>query len=1166
MEPGPFPIPKKGMVPVPESYEPRLKLSSSQSDALDLASNILLTASAGSGKTTVLIKRFIKILEKNEFRPEEIVAITFTDKAASQIRKRIRGAIETRRNQIDAQNSLDSWERALRHLPRSPITTIHGFCHRLLRDYSLNQYLGFEFKLLKPSRQKLLAIEAVREALQDASRSGNESLNGLLEYLPQFDLEGFFRQVLYQKNHIGIGGDLDEDWLRDLYLQEMSTILLRAPIWSDLIRLLNSLPDSLLCHPNSFSVCCRRQLDLFENRSSLDSRNFVESFSITLDSQVVSTPEWRRHKSHSQIVACWVQLKHLIKKKTRITPCSEEASRHFKRAHHYVKALHLDIARRYEKKKRKAGGLDFDDLLVESARLIRKGRVVKLIQRRFRFFLIDEFQDTNELQWQVLRPLMGRSSNFFVVGDPQQSIYRFRGADVSVFRRVKKWITNAGRIVKMSENYRATRELLHFCNCVFRDLFFGDLDYEASHQKMIGARPDAPSGKIESCFYSRNPERHSESELEPKLVAASIQLLNQRGYRFSDISILLRVRTRLKSFEEALRLRGIPFQTLGGTGFYQRQEIRDLLNVLRFLTHTSNDIALVGVLRSPIFSLPDEDLLMLAQIPGEGYWQKMENLLNDDNGVPKHLRFAWEKLNSWLRRDPGMLASDLLLQILEDTGFLSILLVSHQGEQAEKNIKKFLELVINLQNEGAIYLRQIVRSLEDLIDSETNEPEADIQRTGQDAVRIFTIHGAKGLQFKAVVLPELGRKLTDIQKNRFLTESFGSGPGRMSYFGFNIRNPANQYKNLRHPTYEMVRQLSVQRQLAEEKRLLYVALTRAQDHLILIGERTVEESYARWLLDSNSKDLEKASGKLEKQIQQYLEEEKLLDFQGGMLSKKRVSLSSEKSCVEESEDCETNPLNTFQKRIWTPKELRKLELCARKFYLGDLLEYSEMSPFKPEIQDTSSGLFGEVVHDVIKKASNVEDADEIEMHLMRWQRTLKARLKDSKIDFENRVRQHLQIVSKNSIYHEMLQADIFYREKKFRLNLGQNELSGVFDCIYKRDTDEWVIVDFKTIELAGGCPSSIAFEHGYRLQLEAFLWAARRLFKGTLLTGFLLFTSSGESIEVKWSTHLNEKIKKVLGELPISISEEAFPLTTRSNLCLDCGFRKQDMCPGVNLN
>ena len=1136
------------------------ELNQAQKAALDLSSNIALTAAAGSGKTTVLIERFLHIMRDNEYRPEEVVAITFTEEAARQMRERVREEIEGR---VEAEEPGGSslWRRALTHLPRSPITTIHGFCHSLLREYFWGIGLDPDFELLDPSRQQLLAAGAVSQTLQDGSLQQRSSLRKLLHYLPHSSLEGLFRQMLGRRHHLSLEDKLDEEWLKDLYLHESAAVLLRAPEWEGLFELLRSVPEKLLRQPNSFSMRCRKQLALAERRPTLDPRSFVEEFGLTLESRISPTPEWSHQDSLSEILSGWKELGKLIKDETRLGICTQEGDRHFRDALVCVHELHHEIVQRYEAEKRREGGLDFEDLLVESARLVQQPDVLKLIQKRFRFFLVDEFQDTNDLQWRILLPLVQKSSNLLVVGDAKQSIYRFRNADVSVFSRVQDWIKKSGRVIEMPDNYRAAPRLIHFCNQIFSRIFSGDLEYEASHQQMEVARRDAADGQVESFFFALEPEPLANETPEPFLVAATVERLVKQGYAYSDMAILLRARTRLKFYEESLRLKGIPFQTIGGTGFFRRQEVLDLLNLLRFLHRPRDDIALVGVLRSPLFSLSDDDLVVLSSKTGQGFWEKLQQSVQTGRQVPGQLKFARERLDSWLQRAEVRPVSVLLEEALAHTGFLSILSASRRGQQSRQNVRKLMAMVRSQEKDRRVHLREVVRFLETLTRAEPNEPEAEVLRPGEDAVRIFTIHGAKGLQFRAVILPELGRKLTDVRRDRFVAESFSTDAGSVGYFGFKIRDPSNFYRDLRHPTYQMLRRLDKYRQLAEEKRLLYVALTRAQDHLVLLGEKTDDESYSRWLRNAGSDELAEASGELEQDLEDWLQRpgdedvhEKVPDWISTLEPKKP---SSNVSAAPRGTSG-----STLEKRTWSPTELTSFHLCPRRFLLGELLAYPEVYPFGGGRVDPVPSLLGEVVHDVIEKTRDLDNTAEVEGVLKSWKATMESRLTSARSDFEAEVRRHLAIVAGSPVYQELREARRVYREQEFHIRRGDRRVTGVLDALYQRDDLSWIVVDFKTVGLRDRSALEVSLHRGFMLQVELYLWAANRLLETSRLKAVLLFTGSGETVEVDYSTKLGERCEEMVDSLPTAFTEEAFPVTTRPGLCQECGFKNQGLCAG----
>ncbi len=838
--------------------------------------------------------------------------------------------------------------------------------------------------------------------------------------------------------------------------------------------------------------------------------------------------------------------------------CTQEGDRHFREARSCVYELHREIVNRYEAEKRAEGGLDFEDLLVETARLVQKPDLVKAIRERFRFFLVDEFQDTNELQWQILLPLVRESSNLLVVGDPKQSIYRFRSADVSVFRRVQDWVRRSGRVIEMPHNYRAAPTLIHFCNEMFSTIFSSIFDYEASHQQMEGARLDTRDGEVESFFFSLPPRSRAASSPEPFLVACAVERLVERGYRYSDVAILLRARTRLQFYEESLRLKGIPFQTIGGTGFYRRQEVLDLLNLLRFLYRPHNDTALVGVLRSPFFSLSDEDLVVLSSKAGPGLWEKLRQSVHTGNRVPAHWRFARERLAAWLQRARVSEVSVVLEEALAETGFLSVLTASRRGRQSRRNVRKMIALVQRLEKERRVHLREVVRRLEALTRADPNEPEAEVLRPGEDAVRIFTIHGAKGLEFRAVILPELGRKLAGFRRDRFLAESFATDSGRVSYVGFKIRDPSSLYRDLRHPVYQMLRRLGKYRQLAEEKRLLYVALTRAQDHLVLLGEETEGESCYRWLRDAGSDRLARVPEQLERSLQDWLKGQADEDSPEPEPAD-RVSANG----LTKPSSIRDSWTGHLHKSTWSPTELTAFHRCPRRFFLGKLLSHPEVNSFAAG-SDPTPVLLGEVVHDIIEKARNVGNPQEVEERLESWRKTIESRLPTSRPDFEEIVRKHLGVIAGSRIYQELQAARKVYQEQDFHIKRGNRRMMGVLDALYQRDDLSWIVVDFKTVELGDRSALEVALHRDFTLQLELYVWAANRILQTSAVKGVLLFSASGETVQVDYSPALRQRCDEMIDNLPTAVTEEAYPRTTRPHLCRECGFKDRGLCPGAD--
>ena len=254
----------------------------------------------------------------------------------------------------------------------------------------------------------------------------------------------------------------------------------------------------------------------------------------------------------------------------------------------------------------------------------------------------------------------------------------------------------------------------------------------------------------------------------------------------------------------------------------------------------------------------------------------------------------------------------------------------------------------------------------------------------------------------------------------------------------------------------------------------------------------------------------------------------------------------------------------LQKRIWSPTELTAFFLCPRRFFLGELLAHPQVNPFGDRMVDPVPSLLGEVVHDVIEKTRNVGDLEEVDRQLKTWEKRMESSLKSSCPDFEYEVRRHLGIVAGSQIYQELQAARRVYREQKFHIRQGDRRLTGVLDALYQREDLSWVVVDFKTVGLRGRSAREVALQRGFMIQVELYLWAAHRILETSELKAVLLFTTSGETVEVDYSSELRERCDEMVDSLPTVVTEEAFPLTTRSGLCQECGFKNRGLCPGVD--
>ena len=488
---------------------------------------------------------------------------------------------------------------------------------------------------------------------------------------------------------------------------------------------------------------------------------------------------------------------------------------------------------------------------------------------------------------RILRPLISdfKSGNLSIVGDQNQSIYRFRGADVRVFDQTRKEITEyqsvltkaftwEGAILEandlekrgdlhLPENFRLLRNLIGFVNLVFRSLMKGRNEFEIKYKPLIQGRTIDTPGDVELLISSRGQVEDDSQSLtnENKLIVERIQHLvgtgktilqdegngeNPGAIRYGDIAILIRSRTRLPEIESALLKAKIPYKITGGIGFYQRQEIYDIGNYLEFLINPTNDVVLAGVLRAPFFGVSDVELYEIAQQTSKKlFWEKVQDYAaRTDCASTFPIDYAVQILQDHLKICHRISPSELIRKIVNDTGMVGVLPVGQSGEQRWANYEKLLGIARDFEKLGITDLHGFLERLKLLIEEEEREGQATTQLTA-DAVEIMTIHAAKGLEFPVVILPNLDRRATRYDQEPFVDDLLG--------IGFKPANPDKNYEQSDPGTTQLMRERARNKREAEEQRLFYVATTRARNRLILSGtlnEKGEAKGWLGWLFDA----------------------------------------------------------------------------------------------------------------------------------------------------------------------------------------------------------------------------------------------------------------------------------------------------------------------------
>ncbi len=946
-----------------------MEFTRNQKKAHDLNRHISVTAGAGSGKTAVLVHRYLKILLETDLPPNQVVAITFTEKAAAELKQRIVNEVNARLAEEPHSAKL---EKIKAGMLSAQISTIHAFCSRILREYPVEVGVDAGFSVLQGIQHRLALREIIDSTLREiADRPDGdetrEKLVDLLRILGKARLEGHLGELVNQREVVdrlmcGLYSHTDSEildvwrsytqsqlsrslenqfsignWLRCLnrvlevatgrnasivlelmgYIFPQLAILTVISIFLELAPLILAEEEQISGRDSSESNAeidpttehvgfLVRAANYFQSAPSITNASialelmgyiFPQLAILTVIPTVLELAPLIVTKSGD------ISKRDFLGSKTEIDPIKEEvdflvpAANYFRsfasitaddelliRVTRSLLAVYDEVQRAYEQHKIQAGQLDFDDLQIKVRNLLQQESIHEQFAERYPYIMVDEYQDTNQLQYEILKPLVSdfKSGNLLIVGDQNQSIYRFRGADVRVFNKTRDDIidyqsaltsdfTWEGETLdgsnsekrgelRLPENFRLLRNLIGFVNVVFGKLMKERNEFEVKYEPLIQGRATDSPGDVELLIGSK------EGNLQPsvdeyELIVARIRHLigtgetiwtddgegeKLRPIRYSDIVILIRSRTRLPEIEAALLEAGIPYKITGGIGFYQRQEIYDIGNYLQFLDNSNNDVALAGILRAPFFGISDVELYEVAQPSSKKtFWEKVQDYAAQTNqSSTSQIGYAVQTLRDHIEICRHIPPSELIRKIVNDTGMVGVLPVGRSGEQRWANYEKLLEIARESERLGFADLDDFLERLNLLIEEEEREGQATTQLTS-DAVEIMTIHAAKGLEFPVVILPNLDRRGTRYDQEPFVDDQLG--------IGFSPADPGKNYTQSDPGATQMMKERISNKRVAEEQRLFYVGTTRARDRLILSGtlnERGEARDWFEWLFNA----------------------------------------------------------------------------------------------------------------------------------------------------------------------------------------------------------------------------------------------------------------------------------------------------------------------------
>lgn len=978
----------------------------------------IIVANAGAGKTYLLVEHYFALLEAG-LEPGQIVAFTFTEKAANELKERIVKRLRTHPGFAELPEELLRDYRA--KILSAPIGTIHQYCLRI--------------------------IEASRSAGERSSQKiVDEALEGALQ---ETVLRAFLRRRFEAE---------DPDALRLLErfgIRDLSRILERYLSFLPL----ESETGQTLPPPEA------------EEQALLESM------------QRLGNPLWEEIQSQ----------------------------------------------------KRALGWMSFADMERRALELLGQPPAsLREFLKPVAHVLVDEFQDTAPIQIRLIEALraQGRSSGrrlrLYCVGDPKQSIYRFRDVDRNLLHHTEaKILAEGGEKFDFVVNFRSTPEVLALVNAFTRDAFPEARDSWAKNP----SRPDSLARLVEISSEEETPEAETRSAAEARAVADAIA--SWRGSLPLDrIAVLYRASSSAAPLLRELQARGIPYSVRGGQNLFERQEIVDLHRLVYFLADPDDDISLVGILRSPLFLLSDASLFFLCPRASEqSLWlrlQEPEALATLEREFPQEAaKAAWalERLRRLLALAQTRSAHSLIEEWLRREGWGDLYAQAGGGPQALLAIEQWLEWLKALEEDHApLRLTEAAKILKEVAALLPNKTPLGDLIASRDSVQLMTIHAAKGLQFDTVFLIGMNRKA---HADYPLLQRVG---GSLA-----LKLPEAGPKKRKTERYEAIEGHHQEEDREEAKRLLYVAMTRAENRLFLLldSEKSRAGSLQELLLNSLGESAEDWKGR----------------WPLGPEARPHLEAVNDAVVV-----ANTPPVPRARLRETSVSELETYLACPLKHYYA----YERQTPVAPaDLNETPSATeIGTWLH----TALNALHASPETAPSALVARILSSQGKDGDRDLAKTLVSHLETYLASSAYETLRGAQEDYSELPFLLRLGAAGLRGQIDRLLRRP-EGWVLVDFK---YAGRGHSAEELMESYGFQLKTYALASERLLRAPLRSVQIHVLGRGEAHEFQFSVEDLRRHLGLLEDLATDLVEgrREFEAVKLRPACLSCPYHRElTICP-----
>ncbi|QIB26361.1 helicase-exonuclease AddAB subunit AddA [Caloranaerobacter azorensis] len=1156
--------------------------------------NLLVSAAAGSGKTAVLVERIIRIITEDKIDIDRLLIVTFTNAAAGEMRERILDAL-TKKLEEDGEDEYIRKQISL--LNKASITTLHSFCRDVVkRNFHLVD-IDPKFRIGDETELSIIRQEVLDEILEKEYEKENEYFIKLVEGYGRDKEDIKLRELILKIYYFIQSKPYPERWLEEsIEMFNVEKEELEKSKWIKTIKdiLYIELDGAKHMINNAIETCKKingpvEYLDaLYDDMQNIDSlekglsnslQNFFDEINGIKHKKLKSIKGDRKlevsEENKEKVKKLRNDYKKIIDsiKNKMITNDIESNARYLKEIYPIMKYLYrivIDFGEMYRNRKLERGILDFNDLEHYTLKILENEDIQREYQNKFRYIFVDEYQDSNIVQETILNCIK-RDDNLFLVGDVKQSIYRFRLADPSLF--IEKYNTFSKNIedvnvrIDLSKNFRSRQEILEGVNYIFKKIMsskLGEIDYTEDAYLYKGLdfgeiwdssiEIDIVEKDTSELDIDEELEELTDIEVEANIIVSKIkELIGKKTYdpkkqefrdiMYKDIVILLRTTKNWASiFTEVLLKEGIPVYSDDNTGYFESLEIKIFINLLKLIDNKRQDLLLLSVMRSSIANFSIDDLIAIRVNKREGaFYNALEEYIDTKDDELKHrlVKFI-EKLDKWAEESKFMKLDEFIWKLLRETNFYYFVGSMPGGKQRQANLRILVDRASQFEKTSINGLFNFIRFIDKLTKSSGDMSAAKTIGENENVVRIMSIHKSKGLEFPVVICAGLGKKfnLMDTREDILLHKDLGLGPKFIDLD-----------KRIYIETLPLIaiREKMKLESLSEEMRILYVALTRAIDKLILLGSvkninnrslkwcdgaslynLTKSNCYLDWIMSALS---EHRDGILIHQLAGLETDENTLDSHN---SKWKINIIDRSSILMEKND-------ELMKRKEILKRLKYFKLEKSSEY-RDIInlrfnwEYKQAEaveiPSKLSVTDIKNLSFKNIKNAVVKTPSLIKKPRFLEskkgftraekgtiMHFMMQHLSFNDNMSEQYIkqqiddmverklltEEEAKVIDISKILNffKSSIGQRIISAEKLYKEVPFVLRKKAKEIikdvngcdeelliQGVIDC-YFEEGNEFVLVDYKTDFVYGGYLENIVKK--YKVQLELYKEALEKI-------------------------------------------------------------------------